>query len=427
MSVISTAYKAIMAAAVVATVATAPVQAQSQHLEVWALSGPEGNYFEQALKRFEEANPGVTTRLVTYPNEQYKTAIDVGLRSANPPDVFRNWTFERAARLVRAGLATEIGDFSDEVPAGALAEFTFDGKLYGVPFDRHGKYMWYNQAFFAEHDLSPAPASFDELLGLCQAVREANPNMIPIALGSSEPWTIDAYIAIFNQKLVPDDVRMADAALTSASDELFSDPGYVEALDRFKQLQDEGCFNDSVNALTPEAARTIFATGQAAMTLCGTWCLTVFDTEGLANGYLGFRLPDFEGQAGAPGGHLVIVDGVQVSAATHDKGTYELSNQFLHFIATPQEQAEFVNVTGALPAVPGALEFLPDVSEALTFAVEDTAEATVIATHLDTSLDREISDVYLRGYQELANGTKTSAQIMEEVRAKAIEVQAARG
>jgi len=422
----SAIYGIATAVAMAAAVVGSPALAQSQSLEVWALSGPEGNYFEQALKRFEEANPGVTTKLVTYPNEQYKTAVDVGLRSASPPDVFRNWTFERAARLVRAGLATEIEDFSTEVPAGALAEFTFDGKLYGVPFDRHGKYMWYNKAFFADHNLSTAPASFDDLIGMCKAVKAADPNMIPIALGSSEPWTIDAYIAIFNQKLVPDDIRVADASLQSSADTLFTDPGYVEALDKFKQMQTEGCFNDSVNALTPEAARTIFATGQSAMTLCGTWCLTVFDTEGLANGYLGFRLPDFAGQKGASGGHLVIEDGVQISTATRDKGTYELANKFLHFIVTPQEQAEFVKVAGSLPAIPGALEFLPDVSESFTFAVEDTAEATVIATHLDTSLDREISDVYLRGYQELANGTKTSAQIMEEVRAKAIEVKAAR-
>lgn len=422
----SIVYGVATAIAMGASLAASIVPAGAQQLEVWALSGPEGTYFEQALKRFETANPGVTTKLVTYPNEQYKTAIDVGLRSANPPDVFRNWTFERAARLVRAGLATEIGDFSSEVPAGALAEYTFDGKLYGVPFDRHGKYMWYNKAFFADHGLSPAPASFGDLLGLCKAVKAADPNMIPIALGSSEPWTIDAYIAIFNQKLVPDDVRVADSNLTADAATLFTDPGYVEALDNFKQMQTEGCFNDSVNALTPEAARTIFATGQSAMTLCGTWCLTVFDTEGLAGGYLGFRMPDFPGQKGASGGHLVIEDGVQVSTATRDRGTYDLSNKFLHFLVTPEEQAEFVNAAGSLPAIPAALKFLPEVSESLAFAVEDTAQATVIATHLDTSLDREISDVYLRGYQELVNGTKTAAQIMQEVHDKAVEVQAAR-
>ena len=406
-------------------VASMTVAAPAQELEVWALSGPEGNYFAEALKRFESENEGVTTKLVTYPNEQYKTALDVGLRSASPPDVFRNWTFERAARLVRAGVATEIGDFSAEVPEGALAEFTVDGKLYGVPFDRHGKYMWYNKQFFADNGLE-LPTTFDEMLALCGAIRTIDPAKYPVALGASEPWTIDAYIAIFNQKLVPDDVRVADANLSADPEALFTDPGYVEALENFKQMQTSGCFNDGINALTPEAARTVFSVGASAMTLCGTWCLVNFDTEGLAGGYLGFRMPDFAGQKGAPGGHLVIEDGVQISSASRDKGTYDLANEFLHFLVTPQEQAEFVKVAGSLPAIPGALEFLPDTTEAFRFAVEDTAEATVIATHLDTILDRELSDVYLRGYQELVNDTKSAEQIMQEVRAKAVEVQAAR-
>ena len=421
----SKVYRFIAGAALALAVAAPAASVSAQQLEVWALSGPEGTYFEQALKRFEAANPGVTGKLSTYPNEQYKTAVDVGLTSANPPDVFRNWSFERAHRLVRAGLATDIADFSKEVPAGALSEYTFDGKLYGVPFDRHGKYMWYNKAFFAANNMS-APKTFDELLAMCKAVKTIDAGMIPIALGASEPWTIDAYIAIFNQKLVPDDVRVADANLTSPADTLFTDPGYVEALDKFKQMQTEGCFNDGINAMTPEATRTVFASGASAMTLCGTWCLVVFDTEGLANGYLGFRMPDFEGQKGKPNGHLVIEDGVQISTNTRTKGTYELANKFLHFLVTPQEQAEFVKVAGSLPAIPESLQYLDNVSEALKFAVEDTAKADVIATHLDTILDRELSDVYLRGYQELVNDTKTSAQIMQEVHAKAVEVQAAR-
>lgn len=400
-------------------------QVSAQELEVWALSGTEGNYFEQALKRFEEANPGVTTKFAAYPNEAYKTALEVGLRSANPPDVFRNWTFERAARIVRAGFAAEIDDFSAEVPAGALAEFTFDGKLYGVPFDRHGKYMWYNTAYFAEHSLAP-PKSWNDLIGLCKTIKETDPGTFPIGLGASEPWTIDAYVAIFNQKLVPNDVRVADASLTSSAETLFTDPGYIAALDKITEMQTAGCFNDSINAVTPEATRTMFASGIAAMTLCGTWCLNAFDTEGLAGGYAGFRMPDFEGQPGEPNGHLVIEDGVQVSENSRAKGSYELANKFLHFIVTPEEQAEFARVTSSLPAIPASIEFLPDTSEAFKFAVADTGEATVIATHLDTSLDREISDVYLRGYQELVNGTKTSAQIMQEVHAKAVEVQAAR-
>jgi raffinose/stachyose/melibiose transport system substrate-binding protein len=95
--------------------------------------------------------------------------------------------------------------------------------------------------------------------------------MIPIGLGASEPWTIDAYIAVFNQKLVPGEVRQADADLTAPADKLFTDPGYVEALQKIVEMQDANCFNSGITALTPEATRSLFASGGSAMTLCGTY------------------------------------------------------------------------------------------------------------------------------------------------------------
>jgi raffinose/stachyose/melibiose transport system substrate-binding protein len=103
--------------------------------------------------------------------------------------------------------------------------------------------------------------------------------MIPIGLGASEPWTIDSYVSVFNQKLVPGDVRKADSDLTAPTDKLFTDPGYVAALQKVLDMQAAGCFNDGITALTPEATRSMFAAGRCAMTLCGTWCLEVFDTE----------------------------------------------------------------------------------------------------------------------------------------------------
>jgi raffinose/stachyose/melibiose transport system substrate-binding protein len=160
-------------------------------LQVWALSGPTAEYFANALQRFEKQTPGVVGKLSTYPNEQYKTAIQVGVRSADPPDVYQNWAFERADRMVRDGFAIDIGDFSKELSATALSEYSFNGHLYGVPFDRHGKYMWYNVKFFQDHHLSP-PKTFGELLALCRQIRTIDPQMIPIGLGASEPWTIDS-------------------------------------------------------------------------------------------------------------------------------------------------------------------------------------------------------------------------------------------
>jgi len=391
-------------------------------LQVWALSGPTAEYFASALKRFEKQNPGVVGKLSTYPNEQYKTAIQVGVRSADPPDVYQNWAFERADRMVRDGFAIDIGDFSKELSATALSEYSFNGHLYGVPFDRHGKYMWYNVKFFQAHHLSP-PKTFGELLALCRQIRTIDPQMIPIGLGASEPWTIDSYISVFNQKLVPGDVRKADSDLTAPADKLFTDPGYVAALQKVLDMQAAGCFNDSITALTPEATRSMFAAGRCAMTLCGTWCLEVFDTEGLKGGYQGFHLPDFEGQKEPGDAHLVIADGFQVHPFTEKRGTRDAAIAFLKFILSPQEQAEFAKETMCLPSVAAAADYLPDASAAFLWALKDTANAKVVVAHLDTTLDRAVSDTYLRGYQDLVNHVKTPEQIMKEVHDEAVEIQ----
>jgi len=162
------------------------------------------------------------------------------------------------------------------------------------------------------------------------------------------------------------------------------------------------------------------------MTLCGTWCLVVFDTEGLAGGYKAFRLPDFEGQKQPADGHLVIADGFQVHPVTAKRGTKDAAVQFLKFILTPEEQAQFAKVTKALPAVASAGDSLTDATPIFKWALKDTAGATVVIAHLDTTLDREISDAYLRGYQDLVNKVKTPQQIMQEVHETAVAVQKGR-
>src|SRR5690349_18472985 len=45
-------YGIATAVAMAGTLAASVAPVGAQQLEVWALSGPEGNYFEQALKRF---------------------------------------------------------------------------------------------------------------------------------------------------------------------------------------------------------------------------------------------------------------------------------------------------------------------------------------------------------------------------------------
>jgi raffinose/stachyose/melibiose transport system substrate-binding protein len=396
----------------------------AEPLKVWVLSGPSGDYFAGALKRFE-AKTGTETKLSVYPNEQYKTAIQVGVRSADPPDVFQMWAYERANRLQREGVAAELGDFSKELSAASLSAYTFDGKLYGVPFSHHGKYLWYNTKYFQDNKLN-LPTTFNGLLALCKQIRSIDANMVPIALGASEPWTIDHYIAMFNQKLVADDVRQADYTLKAPADKLFTDPGYVAALQKLLDMQAANCFNDGITALTPEAARSMFASGAAAMTYCGTWCMATFDSEGLKDGYKAIRMPNLDDQKQPQDAIHVIIDGLQVHTIVDKRGTRDAAIAFLNFVLTPEEQAMYAKVSGSPPAVPAAADLMKDASPMLLWAIRDIGSAKVVIAELDTSLEQTVSDKYLRGYQDVINKVKTPADVMKEVAAAAVAAQAER-
>ena len=130
-----------------------------------------GGFLQQRHRRIQEDPPRRRHRLEQFPNEAYKTTIQVALVGSDPPDIFFNWSGEDAARLARDGLALDItelgkgeGGFENTLSQGWLSSFQSDGKYYGAPTDAVSKYFYYNKKFFAEHNLQP-PADFDGCSG----------------------------------------------------------------------------------------------------------------------------------------------------------------------------------------------------------------------------------------------------------------------
>jgi raffinose/stachyose/melibiose transport system substrate-binding protein len=110
---------------------------------------------------------------------------------SEPPNVFFNWAGEDSNRLVRDGLVLDVtnlanapGQFGTVLSPSWISTFRMDGKIYGAPTDAVTKYFYYDNAYFAENNLS-VPKSFNELLGLCKAIRTIDPETVLILLGNS--------------------------------------------------------------------------------------------------------------------------------------------------------------------------------------------------------------------------------------------------
>ena len=146
---------------------TAIGAAQAVDIKLWNLTNvgyPE--YVAMATAEYKKTHPDVNIVFENFPNEAYKTTIQVALAGSEPPDVFFNWAGEDAARLVRDGLALDIteygsapGGFKQYLSEGWLSSFEYDGKNYGIPTDAVSKYFYYDKAFFADTSSKSRPRS----------------------------------------------------------------------------------------------------------------------------------------------------------------------------------------------------------------------------------------------------------------------------
>ena len=322
---------------------------------------------------------------------------------------------------MRDGLAADItaygqedGGFAASVSEGWLSAFEYDGENYGVPSDAVSKYFYYDPVFFADNDLT-VPATFDEFLGLCQQIRAIDSSIVPWPLGNSERWKLNHVITMLNQRVLGLDALADDYALTASDDDLFADPGYVEAWQKVVDLQDAGCFQDAPNATSPEASRSIFAAQLSPMIYCGTWCANIFASEGY-DGFEMFRFPELTDGAGDPGGQFLVPQGYMVSSKSENP---DLAAAFISHIVSDAEARSFAEIIGGIVSNPTEIDQV-DGTRWFKFFVNDIATTTESVNVIDVLLEASVANAYLDAGVEILNGTMTPQDAMDSIRAAAL-------
>lgn len=400
--------------------------AEPATIKMWVLK-TEGypKFVEFAKEEFKKTHPDTEIVFEDFPNEAYKTTIQVALVGSDPPDVFFNWSGEDAARLVRDGLALDIselgnaeGGFRHSLSEGWQAAFMFDGKNFGIPTDAVSKYFYYNKKFFADNNLQP-PEDFDGLLGLCKKVREIDPNMVPLPLGNSERWKLNHYITMFNERVLGAEGTAKDYDLTNSEDKLFTDPGYVEAWQKVLDMKNAGCFQDAPNATSPEATRSMFSAEQSPMIYCGTWCAGIFDAEGFTD-YAMFRMPGIKGGKGDVKANFLVPEGYMISAKTkHPKEAVEWAS----FVVSDEMGKKFAEHLKMIPSNSKKVGELTGATEQFKWIATDVGSFSKGISVLDVLLENSVSEAYLNAGVEILNGTKTPEQAMADIRGVALEAK----
>ena len=383
-------------------------------------------YFDAAVAEFEAANPTIDIVMEAVADEPYKDKIRVLMASDQVPDIYFSWSGEFGRKFAREGRTLDLTEalagpeWQGRFAAASLEPFQFEGKQFGIPVNVDSKYMIYNKAIFEKHGLS-VPTTFAEFIALNDALLAAGE--VPIAYGNQSPWAATHYIGDLFAKMVPDDVRQADYQLLAPADQLYTHPGYVEALALYKSFGDKGYFNNGANAISHQQARGAFIAGRSAMVyleLVEFYMLA--DTPVAEQGWGFFPLPPMEGAAGRNDLLTGAPDGFLISAKTEHP---EEALAFLNFLTSPEQAAKYVSTTGMTSAVIGSVTEETTTPETLA-GLKALEDAAGMALWLDTDMDTASANVILAAGQGLLSGDETPEAVMEKVRAAAKETLAQR-
>ena len=152
-------------------------------------------FFKDIVSQFEEANPGIHIEMTAYGDEEIKDKTRVLLGSADAPDIYFTWSGERITQYVDSGNALDISkyleedsEWKDSFNQAILDCCNKNGSYWAIPWDYSCKEMVYNKKIFAEAGVTDVPQTWNELLDVCQKIKDAG--YTPIALGNQYPWVV---------------------------------------------------------------------------------------------------------------------------------------------------------------------------------------------------------------------------------------------
>lgn len=150
----------------------------------------QDKFLDQAVKKFEQANPGTTVKLVpvTATENDYYTKIDLMMRSSvTAPDL----VYEDTATIdsdAASGYLLPIGKYVDQwsgwsqyspTSKGAVSSA---GQVYGVPDTTDTRGIWYNKQIFAKAGIPVPwqPKNWADILSAARRIKAKVPGVAPL-------------------------------------------------------------------------------------------------------------------------------------------------------------------------------------------------------------------------------------------------------
>jgi len=140
----------------------------SMNISFWnGLTGSDGVTLNEMLTQFVAENPEISVRTEIIPWNTLYAKVQAAFVAGTPPDVFMLHASE-VPQFASYGVLKDLGPWytsgggwfpDDDISAITMSGMQYDGVIYGIPLDNHGRGVWINTGLFEAAGLSADPAT----------------------------------------------------------------------------------------------------------------------------------------------------------------------------------------------------------------------------------------------------------------------------
>lgn len=298
-----------------------------------------------------------------------------------------------------------------------LEKGMYEGKYYIIPHNNNLFAWWYNSAMFKKQGWSP-PATFPELLALCEKIRKAGIDPITFqgkypdyALrGFFLPWAI----SVGGIEAYWDAQDLKPGAWKSAP--------FLKAAEMIAQLRDKGFFAKGALGKTHTQSQSDFVAGKAAFIPCGTWLASEQKDEIKAH-------PEFRMQfmltpvvPGGKGDPTALCTGTEDWIIPAKSRHPEIAAEFFKFLTSLENSKEWVQEKQTFTCIDGSEKVkLP---EHLATAAALYGQSRLIWTSQASQWYPALKDGTEDAMRRLLNGDITPKECVELMEQTAAKVRA---
>lgn len=383
----------------------APAASSSGTVTVARLSGSDEKWTAIADK-FHELNPGLTVEYTIIPTDSYNQQMGTRLSAGTATDVLNVFPGSGNATAVRS-LAKNgyLADLSGEGWAAEQPESTTDATSY------EGKrYMFtdvatantlggvYNAKALQDAGLK-IPTTYSQVLAFCTDAQKAG--KVAYALGAQTQWVTQ----LATYALAATDVYAKDPDFNQKQlnkEVTFQDSGWNDAMTKYKEMFDKGCFNKDALGTSVDNQTAMVADGRA---LGAIQLSTMANSMTKANPELKVQLAPLPATDNAADTRLAFGLGVGWGVNAKAKNA-DGAKKFVAFLASKEGSAMNADKFGVAPN--GEIES-NEINKLVVPFVQD--EKTVSFPDVDWP-SPQVQNLHLTGIQEMLGGSKTPTAVL---------------